>query len=90
MTALTLLALVFLCSVKKLRDDLRKELRGHARTGFFLFVLFAATIGLSVSAMRKLSKRVVSESTDLSDHEVKTEAALYALDAPRIIPPSFV
>lgn len=70
MTFLTLLALGFLCSVKKLRDDLRKELRGHARTGFFLFLLFAATIGLSVSAMRKLSKRVVSESTDIFDCEV--------------------
>ena len=55
---------------KKLRDDLRKELRGHAATGVFLFLLFAATVVLSVSAMRKLSKRVVTESTDIFDHEV--------------------
>ena len=43
---------------------------GHAATGVFLFLLFAATVVLSVSAMRKLSKRVVTESTDLFDHEV--------------------
>jgi|TARA_B100000927_G_C16200267_1_gene363249 hypothetical protein len=70
MTFISVVSLVFLFSVKKLRDDLRKELRGHAATGVFLFLLFAATVVLSVSAMRKLSKRVVTESTDLFDHEV--------------------
>ena len=70
MTFISVVSLVFLFSVKKLRDDLRKELRGHALTGLFLFLLFAATVVLSVSAMRKLSKRVVTESTDLFDHEV--------------------
>ena len=70
MTFISVVSLVFLFSVKKLRDDLRKELRGHAATGVFLFLLFAATVVLSVSAMRKLSKRVVTESTDIFDHEV--------------------
>ena len=52
------------------RPAYRRVLRGHAATGVFLFLLFAATVVLSVSAMRKLSKRVVTESTDLFDHEV--------------------
>ena len=53
MTFISVVSLVFLFSVKKLRDDLRKELRGHAATGVFLFLLFAATVVLSVSAMRE-------------------------------------
>ena len=57
MTFISVVSLVFLFSVKKLRDDLRKELRGHAATGVFLFLLFAATVVLSVSAMRKLEAR---------------------------------
>lgn len=69
MMLFTLLALLFLCTLKKLRDELSEELKENRGMAIFLFSLFALTLLLSIGTMRKLSGRVAVEACDVCDAE---------------------
>jgi len=69
MMLFTLLALLFLCTLKKLRDELSEELKENRGMAIFLFSLFALTLLLSIGTMRKLSGRVAVEACDVCDVE---------------------
>ena len=66
----TVLSLAFLCTLRKLREEMREELRGHTGTTVFFVVLFLATILMTLATVRKLSGRVAVEASDLVESEV--------------------
>ena len=69
MMCMTLLSLVFLCTLKKLRDELREELSGKLGMAIFMGSLFTLTVVLSITTMRKLSGRVMLEASDICEAE---------------------
>ena len=70
MMATTLFALAFLCTLPKLRSEMREELRGHVGTTVMFVVLFGVTIVLTLATMRKLSRRVTVDATEVCEAEV--------------------
>ena len=70
MIASTVFMLIFLASIKKLRDQLYKEMKGEIFTTIFMVLLLAITLTLAFATIRKLSRKVHDTTTDVFESEV--------------------
>jgi len=62
--------LVFLVSIRKLRQQISKEMQGQYFSAAFMLLLVVATCYMSVATIRKLSNRLQDETTDVFESEV--------------------
>uniref|UniRef100_A0A7S3JS59 GYF domain-containing protein n=1 Tax=Aureoumbra lagunensis TaxID=44058 RepID=A0A7S3JS59_9STRA len=70
MVATTIFALAFLASLRKLLQEIAKELKGDPFGIAFFFVLLFITIAMSIATMQELSRRLTDEASDIYELEV--------------------
>ena len=70
MVASSIMMLLFLFSIPKLRSEIAKEMSGQYFSILFFVLLVVVTLGMSVATIRKLSGRLQDETTEVFESEV--------------------